>query len=654
MAEISSFNMKQSTYFQVFHNANIRPSYAIGGELECNRKGYEAKELKETIINKAKQAYVQRTKRAFQAKSYEWSAVVNIKPETTMQDLEKLAKHFFDKYGFQCYQIAIHRDEGHIDENGQKQINHHAHLEFITLDKETGKNRQREIKPQTLRQIQDEVAEILAMKRGVDKRISKAKRIEPRKYAQLKEQEKEVIKKINQEHNLKISELVNNLEDEILSKKELKEQFEAFRKEFITLDKETGKNRQREIKPQTLRQIQDEVAEILAMKRGVDKRISKAKRIEPRKYAQLKEQEKEVIKKINQEHNLKISELVNNLEDEILSKKELKEQFEAFRKENANQGLSKEFFRELSQEKKEQISTPSLTQEQLTSYFTELKQKYTTQQTQYFGLKKTNSTDYEKIVKELQNQILDLNDENAALKQINTQTIKTIDQEVKNLLKPKETALNEKYEIKLQELNKEKTQTDKAYKTFLDNIEEYNTKIAELNETKLLKEKNEEIQNLEKETYELKTEISIKNSKINEILTERDKLIQNHSQELLTLKIENSGLKTQNETLIKNNESLKIQNEKQKNTIENFKKLYDKLLNSVKLALKMSFQCVYDRKSKFESKHITFENFMKETPQKQEEICKSNIEAKKDIHNEEKQEKLKKQLQQTKQREFSR
>lgn len=45
---------------------------------------------------------------------------------------------------------------------------------------------------------------------------------------------------------------------------------------------------------------------------------------------------------------------------------------------------------------------------------------------------------------------------------------------------------------------------------------------------------------------------------------------------------------------------------------------------------------------------------MKETPQKQEEICKSNIEAKKDIHNEEKQEKLKKQLQQTKQREFSR
>ena len=107
-----------------------------------------------------------------------------------MQDLERLSKHFSDKYGFQCYQIAIHRDEGHIDENGERQINHHAHLEFITLDKNTGINRQRELKPQTLRQIQSEVAEILGMQRGIDKRISKAERIEPRKYAKLKEAEK--------------------------------------------------------------------------------------------------------------------------------------------------------------------------------------------------------------------------------------------------------------------------------------------------------------------------------------------------------------------------------------------------------------------------------------------------------------------------------
>lgn len=235
MAEISSFNMKPSTDFQVFHNANIRPNYAIGGELECNRKGYEAKELKEAIVNEAKQTYKQRTKRAFQSTAYEWSAVVNIKPDTTMQDLERLSKHFSDKYGFQCYQIAIHRDEGHIDENGERQINHHAHLEFITLDKNTGINRQRELKPQTLRQIQSEVAEILGMQRGIDKRISKAERIEPRKYAKLKEAEKKAIKTTQRETEKEAIEAfkaVSESEEKLLNQKEKAEYLEQLRKQY--------------------------------------------------------------------------------------------------------------------------------------------------------------------------------------------------------------------------------------------------------------------------------------------------------------------------------------------------------------------------------------------------------------------------------------
>lgn len=235
MAEISSFNMKPSTDFQVFHNANIRPNYAIGGELECNRKGYEAKELKEAIVNEAKQTYKQRTKRAFQSTAYEWSAVVNIKPDTTMQDLERLSKHFSDKYGFQCYQIAIHQDEGHIDENGERQINHHAHLEFVTLDKQTGRNRQRELKPQTLRQIQSEVAEILGMQRGIDKRISKAERIEPRKYAKLKEAEKKAIKTTQREiekEAIEAFKAVSESEEKLLNQKEKAEYLEQLRKQY--------------------------------------------------------------------------------------------------------------------------------------------------------------------------------------------------------------------------------------------------------------------------------------------------------------------------------------------------------------------------------------------------------------------------------------
>lgn len=201
---ISSGNFKKSTSFQVFHNANIRPDYAIGGEIICNLNSYEALELKNKIIAEAKEAYEKNKKPkapSFKAKSYEWSLVVNLKPESTMQDLEKLAQHFSDKYGFQCYQIAIHRDEGHINEQGEKVINHHAHMEFITLDKQTGKNNynREKISPKVLREMQTEVAEILQMERGQDKRLSGRQRIEPRKYAQMKEAEKKVIKALTQQ-----------------------------------------------------------------------------------------------------------------------------------------------------------------------------------------------------------------------------------------------------------------------------------------------------------------------------------------------------------------------------------------------------------------------------------------------------------------------
>ena len=293
MSEISSINFKKSVDFQVFHNSTVRPNYAIGGELIANRKGYEALKLKEQIIENAKEAYIKNTKQKFQAKSYEWSAVVNIKQDTTMQDLEKLAEHFEKKYGFQCYQIAIHRDEGYI-ENGEKHINHHAHLEFITLDKNTGKNMYRRelINPKILRQIQTEVAEILGMERGQDKRISKRERIEPRKYAQLKEQEKKNQKELKAE-----------LEQEKLSSKEIKAYIEQFRKNCTGKDlpKEFFRdisNLKKQAEP-TTKEFLDDTLETLLQN-------------------YLKEKEK----------NIKLETKNKEIETEILSKQELEIEFQ--------------------------------------------------------------------------------------------------------------------------------------------------------------------------------------------------------------------------------------------------------------------------------------------------------------------------------------
>lgn len=236
MSQISSINFKKSFAINAEHNdRTLPPSYLIDNEkgAECDRNAEQARELKGQIIAQAKETYTSRTGQRFQAKTYEWSAVCNIKPDTTMDDLKRIAQHFNDKYGFQCYQIAIHRDEGHIDEDGKKQINHHAHLEFVTLDKNTGINRQRELTPQKLRELQSEVSQILQMQRGEDKRKSGRERTEPREYAKQKETEKKTTKQAINDLNKKIREIEKQQREAL---KEADNAFQAERKRMIEVN----------------------------------------------------------------------------------------------------------------------------------------------------------------------------------------------------------------------------------------------------------------------------------------------------------------------------------------------------------------------------------------------------------------------------------
>lgn len=237
MGNIASINFKKSTEWQVKHNVDKRPKYAIG-KRDDGRDGVEydtppqiAKIMRDKMIAEAMENYKLKFKQTNQAKSYLWSAVVNLKADSTMQDLEKLTAHINKKYGFQCYQIAIHRDEGHIDrDSGEKIMNYHAHLEFVTLDKETGKNRQRDLRGKEMSELQSEVAQILGMERGAEhykaKQIAKSqgkkykipKRIEPRAYAVIKEREKDL----------------NALKKENATLKEKNAEFERVRNEWKT------------------------------------------------------------------------------------------------------------------------------------------------------------------------------------------------------------------------------------------------------------------------------------------------------------------------------------------------------------------------------------------------------------------------------------
>ena len=293
MAETASINFKKSTAWQIYHNDKHRPGYAIGGEVLCRPDAAEALRIKQDIVNRAIETYTKRTGQKFQAKSYEWSAVVNLKDKPTQElykDLRTLALHFQKKYGYQCYQIAIHKDEGHIDENGEKCLNLHAHLEFITLDKETGRNKfnRRDNKYQTMRDMQTETAEILGMERGIDKRLSKVKRIEPRILADIHENTKKATKE-------QLDKLFKKTRKEMIAEKDNKpEQY----KELRELKKEVCNDENATLE-QAIKQIQ-------ALKEK--QRKDKAERDKERERAEKAEQERDEKAQESKELKAKIAE----------------------------------------------------------------------------------------------------------------------------------------------------------------------------------------------------------------------------------------------------------------------------------------------------------------------------------------------------------
>lgn len=93
-------------------------------------------------------------------------AVVVIKENTTMLELQNLAKRLEEELKIRVFQIAIHKDEGHTDKDTKEwKPNYHAHLVADWQDYETGKT----LKHQSYHysKMQDLTAECLNMERGI-------------------------------------------------------------------------------------------------------------------------------------------------------------------------------------------------------------------------------------------------------------------------------------------------------------------------------------------------------------------------------------------------------------------------------------------------------------------------------------------------------
>ncbi|AQX09694.1 hypothetical protein [Elizabethkingia ursingii] len=172
-------------------------------------------------------------------------AVVVIKEDTTMLELQNLANKLQEELRIRIFQIAIHKDEGHYDkETKEWKPNYHAHLVADWQDLETGKT----LKHQSFHysKMQDIAAQCLEMERGVSGSIGRLEAI-AFKIQKKEEEYKELVEKIDEMKSTlksqKSESLIVEKTDFFGNKKILTDQtIENYTKAFKIYDTELLKN----------------------------------------------------------------------------------------------------------------------------------------------------------------------------------------------------------------------------------------------------------------------------------------------------------------------------------------------------------------------------------------------------------------------------
>jgi len=129
------------------------------------------------------------------------SAIVNLNANHKLDDMTSLTKYLTTNLDTEIFQVAIHRDEGHIDSKGNQIINHHAHIEMLGIDS-NGKSIRRKLTRKFLIELQSQTAKCLKMQRGKpNKKKSKeeqknTRRLDTYEFKHHKEREAKSIKKV--------------------------------------------------------------------------------------------------------------------------------------------------------------------------------------------------------------------------------------------------------------------------------------------------------------------------------------------------------------------------------------------------------------------------------------------------------------------------
>ena len=302
----SSIHIQSGNAGFLAHNSRERAtknSIFFDEKNECSHTQKEAFKIYRNELEKRSEAYTKRTKQKLQKKAItHLSAIVNLNSNHTLKDLQPLIKHLEDTLDTKVFQVAIHRDEGHIDDNKNVKKNYHAHIEFMGLDS-TGASVRKKLTKKYLSELQNKTAEILKMERGINyakERKKRPKRLDTYDFKNVKE--KEQVSRLAKQKELKL---------EIKRLREQLQQQHAKREDYAKLEK-LNRNLKEKIKAKELT-----VAELKTKVADLEEQLRVVRRLRKRELEEI-----EKLKAEKSSYKRDIDNLKANLEAE---KREIKE-----------------------------------------------------------------------------------------------------------------------------------------------------------------------------------------------------------------------------------------------------------------------------------------------------------------------------------------
>lgn len=185
---IASINFKPVKANSTVHNERLTELDYINEDLTSLNEQWKVDEIS-TRHQSIALLTKEKTGRSLQDKATPIrEAVVNINPTHSMNDLQGLANKLKDQFGIDCFQIYIHKDEGHWQSHDNWKGNYHAHMVFDWQDKNTGKSFK--LNRESMSKIQTLVADHLQMERGELKENTNRERLEPIEYKRAQEQKR--------------------------------------------------------------------------------------------------------------------------------------------------------------------------------------------------------------------------------------------------------------------------------------------------------------------------------------------------------------------------------------------------------------------------------------------------------------------------------